>query len=33
LFTDYAARLRTVTGEIMQSVNDLNSELSVINGK
>ena len=33
LFADYAARLRTVTGEIMQSVNDLNSELSVINGK
>lgn len=32
LFADYAARLRAVTGEIIESVNNLNRELGVANG-
>jgi 3'-phosphoadenosine 5'-phosphosulfate sulfotransferase (PAPS reductase)/FAD synthetase len=32
LFTEYAARLRIVTGEIIESVNNLNRELGVANG-
>lgn len=32
LFADYAARLRTVTGALMASVNNLNVELGVCNG-